>query len=233
MKANHISKYFSFYISGLIVIGLVLTYFFHDGFQSFIDETWEVLLSDNEVRTREYFKRFGLWGPIAIIIFIVLQMFLIVFPSWLPIIVAVMAYGFWWGVLISLLGVAIASTIGYYIGLKLKSTFLKKVLGEEKLEKMQFWISRYAFGSVVLFRISPFLSNDAISFIAGMFDMGYKKYMLATMAGMVPLAFAVGYFSNDISKLEDGLYWIGGAGILAYGIYIYIDQKRKKQQDQA
>ena len=160
----------------------------------------------------------------------ILQMFLIVFPSWLPIIVAVMAYGFWWGILISLLGVTAASTIGYYIGLKLKGKFLQKIIGKEKLEKMDFWISHYAFGSVVLFRISPFLSNDGISFIAGMFAMGYKRYMAATMAGMLPLTIAVAYFSGDISKLEEGMYWIGGAGIVAYAIYVYIDQKRKRKK---
>lgn len=230
MKKILFSKYFSFYLSGFILLCLVLAYFLHEPFQSFIDQTFDVIMSDDRGRTREYFKQFGMWGPLAIILIIILQMFLIVFPSWLPIIIAVMAYGFWLGVLISLLGVIIASTIGYYIGIKLKGAFLNKILGEKKLEKMDFWISNYAFGSVVLFRISPFLSNDAISFIAGMLEMKFKKFMLATLAGMVPLSLAVGYFSEDISTLENGLYWIGGIGLVAYGIYIYIDYSKRKNK---
>lgn len=186
-------------------------------------------MSDDRERTREYFKQFGIWGPLAIIIFIILQMFLIFFPSFLPIIIAIMAYGFWLGILISLIGIGIASTIGYYIGRKLKGALLNKWLGEKNLEQMDFWISNYSFGVVVLFRISPFLSNDAISFIAGMLKMDYKKFMAATMAGMVPLSLAIGYFSEDISTLEDGLYWIGGAGLLLYALYVYIDYKRKKK----
>lgn len=221
-------KYSSFYASGIVILALVLAYYGIEEFRDFVDDTWRVLMNGDKEYTREYFKRFGLWGPLAIIIFITLQMFLIVFPSWLPIIVAVMAYGFWLGVLISLVGVTLASTLGYYIGVKIKSAFFKKTLGKKKLEKMEFWISNYAFGSVVLFRISPFLSNDAISFIAGMFEMGYKKFITATLAGMIPLSLAVGYFSEDTEKLKDGLYWIGGAGIIAYAIYIYIDQKKRK-----
>lgn len=230
MKKTNVSKYFSFYLSGFIIAGLVGAYFGIEAFREFVDETWQVLMSEDTERTREYFEQFGIWGPVAIVVFVILQMFLIVFPSWLPIIVAVMAYGFWAGVAISLIGVALASTIGYYIGLKLKGAVLEKIFGEEKIEKMDFWIHNYAFGSVILFRISPFLSNDAISFIGGMFEMGYKKFMLATMAGMIPLALAVGYFSEDFSRLEDGLYWIGGAGILAYGIYIFIDYKKRREK---
>lgn len=210
-------------------MALVLTYFFHEPFKDFVDQTFDVLMSEDKDRIHAYFQQFGLWGPLAIIFFIVLQMFLIVFPSWLPIIVAVMAYGFWWGVLISLLGIVIASTVGYFIGLKLKAVLLTKILGEKKLEKMDFWIRNYAFGSVVLFRISPFLSNDGISFIAGMVDMNYKKFMLATLIGITPLAFAVAYFSQDISTLENGLYWVGGGGLVIYAIYVYLDYKKRKR----
>ena len=188
-------------------------------------------MNGNEEYTQEYFKDFGVWGPVAIIAFIILQMFLIVFPSWLPVIIAVRAYGFWWGVLIALIGVVIASTIGFYIGKSFKGIFLTKVIGEKKMEKMDFWISNYSFGSVVLFRISPFLSNDAISFIAGMLHMKFKNFMLATLTGMVPLSIAIGIFSEDISKLKNGLYWIGGVGLIAYVIYIYIDYSKRRKKN--
>ncbi len=224
-----VKKYISFFISGALILALVLTYFLNDAFKDFTDTTFEILLSEDKDRIHEYFQQFGIWGPLAIILFIVLQMFLIVFPSWLPIIVAVMAYGFWWGVLISLLGIVIASTLGYYIGQKLKSVLLTRILGEKKIKNMDFWIKNYAFGSVVLFRISPFLSNDGISFIAGMVDMNFKKFMLATLIGITPLAFAVGYFSRDISTLENGLYWVGGGGLIIYAFYIYFDYKKRKK----
>lgn len=186
-------------------------------------------MSGDRERTREYFKQFGVWGPLALILFIIIQMFLIFFPSFLPIIIAVMAYGFWVGILISLIGVFIASTIGYYIGRELKGVFLNKLIGKENLDKMDFWISHYSFGVVVLFRISPFLSNDSISFIAGMLKMEYKRFMTATLTGMIPLSLAIGYFSEDISTLENGLYWIGGAGLVLYAIYVYIDYKKRKK----
>lgn len=230
LKKIIFSKYFSFYLSGVILLSLVLLYFFNLPFQYFLDEMVDIIKCNEKERTREYFQTFGIWGPVAIILFIILQMFLIFFPSFLPIIIAVLAYGFWWGILISLIGISIAATIGYYIGLNIKGALINRWLGEKTREQMNFWISNYSFGVVVLFRISPFLSNDAISFIAGMLKMEYKKFMAATLAGMIPLSVAIGYFAEDITTLEDGMYWIGGAGLVLYAIYIFIDFNRKKRK---
>ena len=226
MSKNFFRRYLSFIISGFILLFLVLLYFTHPPFQEWANEVWEVLVSEDRERIREYVQQFGLLGPLALIVFIILQMFLIVFPTWIPIIIGVRAYGFWWGILINLIGVGIASTIGYFIGKKFKG-----IIGKKKYDKWKYWIQHYSFGTVVLFRVSPFFSTDAISFIAGIFRMDFKKYMIATYAGMIPLTFAVAYFSRDLERLEDGLYWIGGAGAVLYGIYIYLDQKKQKKHD--
>lgn len=226
MSKNFLQKYLSFILSGSVLIFLVILYFYHDPFREAVKEAWNILLSEDRERIRDYVKQFGVLGPLAIIVFIILQMFLIIFPSWLPIIVGVLAYGFWWGVLINLLGVGIASTIGFFIGKKFKG-----ILGNRNYEKWTYWIKNYSFGTVVLFRISPFFSNDAISFIAGIFRMSYKKFIMATYAGMIPLSLAVGYFSTDVDKLEKGLYWIGGVGAILYGLYIFMDQKKKKKHE--
>ena len=226
MSKNFFQKYLSFILSGSVLLFLVILYFTHEPFQGSVKEAWEVLLSEDRDRIREYVQQFGILGPLALVVFIILQMFLIIFPSWLPIIIGVRAYGFWWGILINLIGVGIASTIGYFIGKKFKG-----IVGKKKYEKWKYWINHYSFGTVILFRISPFFSNDAISFIAGIFRMNYKKFIMATYAGMIPLSFAVAYFSQDLERLEDGLYWIGGVGAVLYGFYIYMDQKKKKKHE--
>lgn len=227
MAKSFLKQYAGFIISGILILGLVAFYFYDSDFQKEVKEVWRVLMSDDREFIKEYMKRFGIWGPIALVIFIVLQMFLIIFPSWLPIIVGVLAYGFWMGVFLNLVGVGIASTIGYFIGGRLKSILFRK----KKLKKMDFWISNYGFGTVILFRVSPFFSNDGISFLAGIFRMDFKKFMLATYCGMIPLSLAVGYFSKDLDRLENGLYWVGGVGAVLYAAYIYMDYKKRKKKN--
>ena len=223
------SKKASYILTGSIIAGLLILYFAYPPFQDFINETWKILWSNDEDKISAHFESFGVWGPIAIIIVMILQIFLVVFPSWLPMIVAVLAYGFWGGALISIAGVFCASTIAFYIGKWLGEEHLERIMGKSKNKKVEYWVSEYGFWTITIFRISPFLSNDAISIIAGMLSMKYRKFILATMAGIIPLSFAIAYFGRNTDKLKNGLYWIGGAGILIYAIYVYIDHRKRKK----
>lgn len=222
------SKKASYILTASLIAGLLLLYFMYSPFQEFINQTWEILWSEDKQRIHNHFKSFGFWGPVAIVIVMVLQIFLVIFPSWLPMIVAVLAYGFWGGALISVFGVFCASSIAFYIGKWLGEDHLKSTIGASTEKKVGYWVSNYGFWTIAIFRISPFLSNDAISIVAGMLGMAYRKFILATLTGIIPLAFAIAYFAKDIDKLKNGLYWIGGAGILIYSIYIYIDYHKNK-----
>ena len=186
---------------------------------------WDAFQSGDRSMVAEWFKSFGFWGPLIIILTMTIQMFLIIFPTWLPMIVAVLAYGAFWGVLISIAAVFLASTLGYFIGKHLSDPISNKLISKNTYLKISSLVKTHGVASVILFRISPFLSNDAISFIAGLMDMGYKRYILATMAGIIPLACAIAYFSRDIESLKSGLYWIGGAGIVLYIFYIWLKRR--------
>lgn len=224
------AKKISYIITGLIIGGLIIAYFTYAPFGNFINETWQILWSQDEDKIRDHFESFGFWGPVALVVLMVLQIFLVVFPSWLPMIVAVLAYGFLGGVVISIIGVFTASTIGYLIGKVLGEENLEKILGKKKNKKVNYWVEEYGFWAIALFRFSPFLSNDAISIIAGMLTMSYRKFIIATLVGITPLALAIGYFAEDPDTLKNGLYWIGGAGVLGYGIYVFIDYKNRKKK---
>ncbi|MGY5850206.1 TVP38/TMEM64 family protein [Salegentibacter sp. F14] len=221
------TKKISYFVTAAIILGLIIAYFTYPPFGDFINQTWDILLSKDEERIRDHFKGFGFWGPAAIVILMILQIFLVIFPSWLPMIVAVLAYGFIGGVLISIVGVFLASSLGYAIGKLLGEGNLAKILGKDKNRKVNDMVEDYGFWAIALFRVSPFLSNDAISIIAGMLTMGYRKFILATLTGITPLAISIGYFAEDPDTLKNGLYWIGGAGFVLYGLYIYIDRRKQ------
>lgn len=96
---------------------------------------------------------------------------------------------------------------------------------------MEQLVRRYGFGIVVLFRLSPLLSTDGISIVAGVLRMPYWRYLLATLLGITPLAMAIAYFAQDLDKLKSGLYWLGGAGLLLYGLYVWLDYRRRSQSN--
>ena len=93
---------------------------------------------------------------------------------------------------------------------------------------MERYIDRYGFGAVVIFRVAPFLSNDAISMVGGILRMDYWKFIGATLLGITPLAVLTGYFGQNISTLKTGLIWIGSISLVLYSIYIINDQLNEK-----
>ncbi len=218
-----------FVASGVIILSLVLCYFFIPDFKHFINQAITILTSDDKDRIRDWVSGFGFWGPVFIIGAMVAQMFLIIIPSVVLMVVSALAYGPWWGSLISYAAVIAASSIAYYIGSHASNAFLDKVLGQKSKNKVEHYIEQYGSWAVVIFRVSPFLSNDVISFVAGLGQMRYLKFIVATTAGIVPLIAMIAYLGKDTDTLKTGMFWISGITILAFVIYFFVKKRKEKE----
>ncbi len=216
------------YISILIIAAVILSYFFVPGVQSFLNETFSVLLSSDEQRINKWVSQFGFWGPLIIILAMVIQMFLIVIPSPILIGVAVLGYDAFWGSLIGVAAIICASTVGYIIGAYLGPPFVKKILGGSTSRKIERAVDRYGFWAVVVIRLNPFLSDDAISFVGGMLKMGYWKFISATIVGVIPLTLFIAYLGEHRQQLKSTFIWVGVASLALFVFYIWWDKKLKK-----
>jgi|SRR5690554_657339 len=215
------------YVSILLVVILTICYFTIPSVNNFLTEAWNVLTSDDEARIKNWVEDFGWLGPIVIVLAMVAQMFLLVIPTILLMIVAILAYGPIWGSIIVLLAVYIASSVGYFIGKYLGAGFITQLLGEKTLEKVSSFLEDYGFWAVTITRINPFLSNDAISFVAGILKMSYWKFIAATLLGISPLTFLIAIMGSNTDSLKSGLLWGSLGSFILFGIYIWLDKKRK------
>ena len=214
-------------VSGILLAGMLLSYFLIPGFQQFVDTAIEVLTSDDQERIKHWVADFGFWGPVFIIVAMVAQMFLIVIPTVVLMVVSTLAYGPLWGSLISLVAVLFASSIAYYIGLHAGHSLVDKLIGQKAEEKVNHYIQTYGAWAIVLFRVSPFLSNDAISFVAGIGEMRYPKFLGATTVGIVPLIAVIAYVGQDTQTLENSMLWL--SAITAVGIAGYWGYRKMRR----
>lgn len=215
-------------ISGSFILLLLACYFLWPAFQETINEAWQVLSSGDQKRISGWVSQFGFWGPIVIVLFMVVQMFLVVVNVVALMVVAILAYGPIWGSVISLIGIFVASSTGYFLGRSLGPATVGKLLGQKTQQKVEEQVQRYGIWAVILARISPLISNDAISIVAGLAKMPFGRFMLATAAGIIPLTILVAYLGQDIDRLKTGLIVvsvIGAAALLGY--YLYDRRKRK------
>ena len=217
------------YLSLLLLASVVALYFLVPSVQQFFTNAWNVLSSGNEQRISDWVSQFGFWGPVVIVLAMIAQMFLLVVPTPLLMVVTVVAYGPWAGGAIILVAVFCASSIGYMLGAYLGTPLIERLLGVESEKKVIGFIEDYGFWAVIVTRISPFLSNDAISFVGGMLRMGYWRFIGATMIGIFPLTALIAYLGENNDRLKTGLIWVSIISLVGFIGYVWWDRKRRKK----
>ena len=214
------------FISLGILATLIILYFFVPDINNFFKESFNIITSSNKQRISNWVDELNFWGPFFIVLAMVVQMFLIVIPSPLLMLVSVLAYGPWWGTLISVTAIFTASTIGYVVGKYLGEVAIARIVGNKKEKQLEFYVEKYGFWAVIITRLAPFLSNDAISFVGGILRMGYWKFIGATLAGILPLAALIGYLGENWERLKTGLIWVSAISIVLFIGYVIYDRKK-------
>ncbi len=212
--------------SALVVGGVAGAYLTIPGVGDFVDEMLRVLTSDDPDRARRWVEPFGWRGPLLIVGLMTAQMFLIVIPSWLLMVLAVLVYGEGLGSLISLVAVVTASSVGYGVGAAIGRHSVRRLLGPGTERRVRDEACRYGVWAVVIARLSPLFSNDAISFVGGLLRMGYARFLAATVAGIVPLIGLIATFGRNAETMRTGLLWISVVSLLGLAAKIVRDHRR-------
>ena len=214
-------------VYGILAVVFIACYFLIPQFKQEVNTAFDVLTGEDEERIQRWVSAFGIFGPVIIIIAMILQMFLFVVPNVLLMMIAIVSYGPVWGAVISFCGVFAASSLGYYIGSKLSRVTLSKFVSIDNQKKIEEYIHDYGVGAIVITRLCSF-SNDALSFVAGMLRMEYKKYILSTLTGITPLIVLLAIFGKN-KKIEWALIWITIASMILLIVYIILDRRKKRK----
>ena len=215
-----------FWVSLALLAGLIASYFIFPGFKHGVDEAYNVITSEDKDRIKTWVKQFGALGPIVLIAAMTAQMFLFVIPNLLLFIIATLCYGPIWGSLICLGGVLISSSLGYFIGKKLGPGAIDRFVSEKAQERISVFVKLYGAKAVGILRLSS-LASDGLGFVAGILEMEYKKFIIATMSGILPVVLLIAIFGNN-GKIETALIWLAAISIAALIVYIILDKKRRK-----
>lgn len=216
-------------VSGIIIAALIAAYFFIPGVREFFSNAWEVLTSNDEERITQWVSQFGWLGPTILILAMVAQMFLIVIPSVALMVVSILAYGPVFGSLIIFAAIFTASSVGYFIGRYFGPVIVQKLIGPKNENKIEDFIADYGFWAVIVTRINPFLSNDAISFVGGILKMGYWRFIGATLIGIAPLTIFIAIIGKSTDGLKTGLLWGSIVSLVIFILYVWWDKKKRKK----
>ena len=191
-------------ITVLIIGTLILSWFLSPRVQSLSNEAWSILQSGNRELLRDWVSQFGEAGVIVLLFFFLVQMFAFVIPSWALVVVSVLAYGPLIGGIVALAGTVLAASVAYWIGRLFSEFTIKKILKQKSEKKMRVYLQRYGFWVVVIFKLAPFLSNDIISYAAGLVSMSFPRFFLASVVGTSPLVILIAFLGETNERIWNG-----------------------------
>ena len=163
------------------------------------------------------------WAPVAVVL-IYTPASIVMFPRPVITVASVMAFGPWKGFAYAMLGVLIASAVGYYAGRKLEERTVHRLAGK-RLERLTKALRREGFFAVLAVRIMPVAPFFVESVVAGAIRIKLRDLLLGTFAGMLPGIAGTTIIGDQIAAaLTEGRNvnaWIVVGAVVALAVFTY------------
>lgn len=156
--------------------------------------------SDTE-RLRDWVAGLGVTGPFAVIALMTVAILVSPIPSAPIALAAGAAYGHTWGTLYVLLGSELGAVAAFSLARLLGHDFLRRRFGD-KLSVGLEGSQNLLMGTVFVTRLLPFLSFDLISYAAGLTNLTFLRFAIATLAGIVPASFLLAHLGSEMVTEE-------------------------------
>ena len=155
----------------------------------------------NQEEMLNIIKELGLVGPIVIILLIATAIIITPIPSAPVALVSGALYGHTFGTVYVVLGAlsgaliafSISKKLGYdYVNKKLHHKMPQKIVGSQNVLMMIVFITRLA----------PFISFDVISYAAGLTNLTFSRFFIATLMGIIPISFILAHLGSEVENGE-------------------------------
>lgn len=145
-------------------------------------------------------------GPIAPILFIFIQTTQTItpfIPAALIIPIGLFVFGISSGLFLSFMGLTIGSVINFSLARKFGKPLVEMLVSEKRLKKYMGWIEEndqfdrlFAFGMFF-----PFTPSDFLTYLAGLSDISFKKYLSITSLSKIFTLFLYAYGVMELLQL--------------------------------
>lgn len=171
-----------------------------------------------------YFRSLGMWGPVISLSLMLLQAILAPIPGSLIGLANGLAYGIFWGGLLTLSGQTLAAIVCFMLARSLGRARIESMIGATEGAGSG-WLARWGAAGIVATRLAPGLSFDLISYAAGLTRMPAARFLVATVVGSAPQAF----FAAWLVQRSPLLGWaFAGIGLVVMaGLAIFALARRR------
>ena len=194
----------------LLVIALVLAvYLAIPSVNTFVNKAVAVLGSANLDAVADYIRSFGAWAMAFSFALMVFSSILAPLPAFMITLSNAAIFGWWQGAILSWSSAMVGAALCFYIARILGRDVVEKIAGRGALAGVEGYFKKYGTRTILVCRLLPFVSFDAVSYFAGLTPMGFLAFFVATGIGQTPATIVYSYVGGMLT---------GGARLLMIGL---------------
>lgn len=140
---------------------------------------------------RERVRSLGAFGPVAVILYHILQVVIAPIPGQALDMVNGYVFG-WWGLLISMIGIGLGSILAIWLGRRFGRDLVRHLIGQPSMQLLEIFLSK-SLPVLWLLLLLPGTPDDIICYALGLSTVSFRRAVATVMLGRAPgVALAVG-----------------------------------------
>ena len=212
-------------------------YFAVPSFKSGINTAFATLSQFDTNAVIEYLRGWGAWAAVVSAILMVLQSIAAPIPAFLITLSNAAIFGWVIGAILSWSSAMAGAAVCFYIARGLGRDVVEKLTSKGAMASVDVFFERYGDRASLICRLLPFVSFDFVSYGAGLTNMGFWRFFIATGVGQLPATIVYSYVGGTLSGGARNLF-IGLMCLFALSIVIGImrriyNDKHKVEEEKA
>ena len=212
-----------------------LVYFTVPSFKQGINTAFATLSQFDTNAVIEYLRGWGAWAAVVSSILMVLQSVAAPIPAFLITLSNAAIFGWVIGAILSWSSAMVGAAVCFYIARGLGRDVVERLTSKGAMASIDVFFERYGDKAILICRLLPFVSFDFVSYAAGLTNMGFWRFFIATGIGQLPATIVYSYVGGTLSGGVRNLF-IGLMCLFALSIVIGIMQrvyndKHKKEEE--
>ncbi len=233
-KTNKKKTLTKLYILAVLAI-LCLVYFLVPSVNAYVNRVASVLGSANVDTVVAFIRSYGAYAMVFSFALMVFQSVLAPLPAFLITFANAAIFGWWQGAILSWTSSMAGAALCFYLARALGRDTVEKYAGKGALASVEGYFEKYGSRTILVCRLLPFVSFDAISYFAGLTPIKFWPFFIATGVGQLPAtiiySYVGGMLTGGVKYFVTALLCIFSLGILVMIVRrIYMERQEKKKQ---
>ncbi len=172
----------------------------------------------------EYLRSYGNLAIVVSFTLMVLQSIAAPIPAFLITLSNAAIFGWWQGAILSWSSAMAGAALCFYIARFLGRDAVEKLTNKGAMESIDVFFERYGKYTIAICRLLPFVSFDFVSYAAGLTNMKFWAFFIATGLGQLPATIVYSYVGGTLTGGAQKLF-VGLMTLFALSIVIGIAKK--------